>query len=131
MNGDNDLPTGAELLEAVASFLRDEIVPSGDGRIAFLARVAANAVEIVRREMELEPALEQAAQARLEGLLGHGGPLESLNRELCERIEGGELTLETPGLSRFLWETTLRKVEIDQPRYSGYRRAVEDKSEEA
>ena len=52
------------------------------------------------------------------------GSLKGLNRELCARISSGELTLETEGLREHLWVTTLAKLAIDQPKYSGYRRAL-------
>jgi hypothetical protein len=31
-------------------------------------------------------------------------------------------------LREHLWETTLTKLAIDQPKYSGYRRALEEKA---
>lgn len=122
-----ELPDDTELLEAVGGFLREEVVPRLDGRPAFLARVAANAVDILRRERELGPAAEAAARARLEALLGRSGTLEALNETLCEAIAAGELTLETPGLAEHLWASTLDRLAIDQPRYSGYLRALEQR----
>ena len=47
-------------------------------------------------------------------------------RDLCARIEAGELTLETPGLADHLWAITMTKLAIDQPKYSGYVRALEE-----
>jgi aminoglycoside phosphotransferase (APT) family kinase protein len=46
-------PTASELLDAVRAFLTDEVMPATDGPLAFHARVAANAVGIVARELEL------------------------------------------------------------------------------
>ena len=45
-------PTAAELLSAVSTFLRDDVMSSGQGRVAFHARVAANVVDLVAREIE-------------------------------------------------------------------------------
>lgn len=57
-------PTAAELLDAVAMFLRDEVLPT-PGRTGFHARVAANVVDTVAREIALGPAQEWAHARRL------------------------------------------------------------------
>jgi len=49
--GVNGRPTARELLDAVRSFLLDDVVPATSGRVSFHARVAANAVAIVEREL--------------------------------------------------------------------------------
>ncbi|MES4792265.1 MAG: hypothetical protein C4321_04125 [Chloroflexota bacterium] len=46
-----DRPTYDELLEAVAGFLRDDVMPNTQGRLSFHARVAMNVVEMLRREL--------------------------------------------------------------------------------
>jgi hypothetical protein len=51
----------------------------------------------------------------------------ALNRELARRIRDGELTLESPGLAEHLWATTLAKLAVDQPTYSGYRAALAER----
>ena len=45
-------PTAAELLAAVGTFLRDDVVSSAQGRVSFHARVAANVVDMVARELD-------------------------------------------------------------------------------
>lgn len=122
-------PTSAELLEAVANFIHKDALPNLEGRPAFLARVAANAVEIVRRELELASAADAAAQKQLSELLGQSGSLDTLNEELCNRIQHGELTLETPGLEDYLWDMALREIAVDQPKYSSYQRALEQQQQ--
>ena len=52
------------------------------------------------------------------------GSLEELNRALCAKIRAGEMGLETAGLVEHLWDTTLAKVAIDQPKYAAYKRAL-------
>jgi len=47
-------PTASELLEAVMEFLTGSVMPATSGQLAFHARVAANALGIVARELELE-----------------------------------------------------------------------------
>jgi aminoglycoside phosphotransferase (APT) family kinase protein len=46
-------PTAGELLEAVREFLTGQVMPASTGQLAFHARVAANALGIVARELEL------------------------------------------------------------------------------
>ena len=120
-----DRPDADQLIAAVAAFLRDELLPRLDGRVAFHARVAANALDIVRRELAAAPAAEAAELDRLRILLGRDGTLEMLNRELCAGIADGNLTLATPALADHLWAVTLAKLAVDQPTYSGYRKALE------
>lgn len=116
-----DQPTAVELLEIVAQFMRDEVVPQLSAHSAFNARVAANAIDIVRRELMLSPQANALEIGRLERLLGEQGDLETLNRRLCARIASGEIGLSTPGLVDHLWQTTLDKLAIDQPNYAAYR----------
>lgn len=47
-------PTARELLAAVREFLSDEVMPATEGRLSFHARVAANVVAIVERELAQE-----------------------------------------------------------------------------
>ena len=117
-----DRPTIDELLEATAAFLREIAVPQLSGHASFHARVAANALDVVRREIELRPAAERDEHARLTALLHTEGSLAELNALLSRRIASGEVSLRTPGLAAHLWATTLAKVAIDQPTYASYRR---------
>jgi uncharacterized protein DUF6285 len=117
-----DPPTITELLESTAAFLREVAVPQLSGHASFHARVAANALDIVKRELELRPAAERDEHARLQALLHVEGSTEELNALLSRRIAAGELDLQTPGLAEHLWATTLAKVAIDQPTYASYRR---------
>ena len=119
-----DSPTIAELLEATSAFLRDVAVPQLSGHASFHARVAANALDVVKRELELRPAAERDEHTRLKTLLRTDGSLEELNSLLSRRIADGELGLQTPGLAEHLWATTLAKVAIDQPTYASYRREI-------
>src|SRR5689334_20527413 len=119
-----DEPKPAEILSAVAEFLRHVVVPEAKGRTAFKARVAINAIELVRRQIELAQPLEQAEAHRLAALLGHETGLDEGNRELARRIAEGLIDLETEGLLDHLRLTTLAKLAVDQPRYSGYLAAL-------
>jgi len=120
----HDRPSAAQLVAAVRDFLERVAQPELSGHSAFHARVAANALAIVERELSLAAGQDAAERERLRGLLGGDGPLEAQNRELCRAIRAGEITLDTPGLLEHLRATTLAKLAVDQPNYSGYRRAL-------
>ncbi len=122
-----DQPTPGEILAAVARFLREVVAPETAGHTSFNARVAAGALEMARRQLDLAPAAEAAEQSRLAALLGVGGDLAQLNAELSRRLAAGELDLATPGLAEHLWETTLAKLAVDQPAYWGYRAALAER----
>jgi len=117
-------PGPDDLLEAVATYLREQALPQLPGHAAYLARVAANALDIVRRQLALAPGAEAAEAERLRALLGTEGSLEQLNRLLCQRIASGAMGLHTPGLAAHLWRVTLDKLAVDQPGYETYRRLL-------
>ncbi|MFI4936049.1 MAG: DUF6285 domain-containing protein [Caulobacterales bacterium] len=122
-----DEPRPAEILAAVSAFLRGPAVKDGGAHIPFQLRVAANALQIAQRQLELSPAADAAELERLRALLGQEGDLLALNTELARRIRAGELDLTTPGLADHLWATTLAKLAVDQPTYSGYRAALTER----
>ena len=64
----HDVPSAPELLDAVREFLESEVIPHTEGRRRFEARVAANVVAIVQREMVLGPAQSTAHAERLDRL---------------------------------------------------------------
>lgn len=120
-----DLPRATQLLRAVIAFLEDAAIPRLSGREAFDAKVAARALGIVEREIDLGPGAAFRELTGLRDLLGQDGTLEDLNRLLCERIQEGLFDLGTPGLADHLWAVTLDKLSIDQPTYSSYRAYLE------
>ena len=115
-------PDPLDLLDAVAVFLREQALPQLPPHAAYHARVAANALDIVRRQLQLAPVAEAAEQHRLHELLRCDGSLAELNQLLCERIAGGAIGFDTPGLLPHLWQTTLDQLAVDQPGYDSYRR---------
>ena len=119
-----DEPTPSELTKAVADFLRHDIAPLVTGHSAFKLRVAINALDLVTRQLTLERGADAAESARLAALLGMQGSLLDLNRSLAVRIAAGEFDLNTPGLAAHLWQTTMDKLEVDQPNYGSYKREL-------
>jgi hypothetical protein len=114
-----DQPSMLELVKAVQSFIETKAMPELKGHTAFHARVAANALGIVARELEFGPKAEDAEKTQLIALLGHDGSLDDLNRELCGQIRDGKIDIESDALRQHLELTILDKVAIDQPNYSG------------
>src|SRR5262245_10154624 len=115
-----DPPLPAEMIAAVTRFLRQTVMVELTGRSSFLARVAANALDLVTRELALGPGYDATELERLKALLGRDGDLADLNAALCAAIEQRRITLETPGLADHLWATTLAKLAVDQPTYAAY-----------
>jgi hypothetical protein len=109
-------PRTEELAESVRLWI-DEIRPTLDPRNAFLARVAANAMATIARELTQGPAAEAEAVARMGEVLGRAGTYGELNAELCARIRGGDLTVESPGLLAALAVMAKNQLAIDQPSY--------------
>lgn len=107
------------LIEAVADFLR-RIEVDLPGQKGFHAKVAANALAIVARELAQRPG--DAETSALGGFLGHRASLPALRAEVCGRLRSGQLTPETPGLLDALAVATLAKVAVDNPRYSTFTR---------
>jgi hypothetical protein len=95
-----DRPTHDELLAAVEHFLDAEIVPNVPGSRGFHARVAANAIRIVRRELSSEEELLAAEWSGLDDVLGPAErpagreqlrtALRERNEALCALIRGGD-----------------------------------------
>jgi hypothetical protein len=97
----NDRPEARELLEAVERFLRQDVVPALDGPRKLHARVAANVVAMVGREIARGDADLRVEWQGLVELLGRAGEapadtsallaaVRDANQELAERIRAGD-----------------------------------------
>ena len=123
-----DHPHPSEIIAAVARFLKAEVIPELTGRTAFNTRVAANALEMMPRQLETQPAAEAAELESLNAILGADGDLPTLNAEFSRRLAAGALDLTTPGVADHLWTSTLAKLYVDQPTYWGYRAALAERT---
>ena len=88
-----DRPNARELLESVRLFLEKDVVPALDGPARFHARVAANVLAIVGRELESEEPDLVAEWTRLATLLGYPGDappdrLVALRAAVAKHVEG-------------------------------------------
>jgi hypothetical protein len=96
----NDRPTAAELLAAVERFLEESAVPALEGPAKYHARVAANVVRIVARELATEDEHAAREWQGLAALLGDAekpaertalaDAIRARNEELVRRIRAGE-----------------------------------------
>ena len=125
-----DRPTVYELLRSVERFLRDEIVPATDGRRQFLARVAANAIGLVERELESEGVHASHEWSGLDELLGAtpmpgeraalADAVRTRNDALCARIRAGAYDEASPQRSALLHhvrQTVHDKLEVTNRAY--------------
>ncbi len=118
------LPRSNELLESVRNFLSGDLPKSLDGRNAFLARVAANSIDTVLRELVVGQSALAHEHALLSLLLGQAGETDALRKKLCEAIASGAVALASPALCQYLRDSVLAQVLIDQPGYHGAAEAL-------
>jgi alcohol dehydrogenase class IV len=125
-----DRPTSIELLEAAADFVAREIVPAIEGARQFQARVVANVMRIVAREIQQEDPAVRVEVKALARLLGRDAPhlhslddlrkaSASMGEELSARIRAGDADsgswrAEVLSVARQSVEDKLR---IANPRY--------------
>ncbi|HEX7321860.1 MAG TPA: phosphotransferase family protein [Mycobacterium sp.] len=102
-------PTATELVAAVAEFLETDVRAATDGQVAFHARVAANALHIVEREL-----LDTSAGESARALTGFGFADEA---ELAAAIRSGELDPDTAGVSAGLRTLVRRRLAAAHPGY--------------
>ncbi len=119
-----DMPRLDELVESVRDFLREDVMPATQGRTSFLARVAGNSLDIACRELALGERARANERQRLCQLLGEDGDLEALRWRLVRGLRDRTIPLHLPGLPEHLRATVVNQIAIDQPRYSGFKRAI-------
>jgi hypothetical protein len=121
-----DRPSAQELLDAVREFVTAELLPTiSDARLRFRTLIAANLLDMLRRELGLEPDLLAAEYARLAALLGKQRPapadarelaaaVAELQRALCALIRAGRAP---DGSLTAVLAGVRGKLEIANPRY--------------
>ncbi len=110
-SGPHDVPSAIELLDAVREFLEREVMTSPDGRVAFHARVAANVLSMVARELALGPQHAAAEERRLASL-----GLSS-QAELAAAIRSGALDDRWDEVWAVVRATVADKLSVTNPRY--------------
>ena len=111
MTAPHDRPTAAELVEAVREFLESDVMESAEGRTRFHARVAANALSMVERELAMGSMLEERATQRLSDLGFSDGV------DLARAIREGEVDDRYAEIRAALEETVADKLRVANPQY--------------
>jgi hypothetical protein len=112
MTGLTGRPTAAELVAAVAEFLDGDVRAACDGQVAFHARVAANALRIVEREL-----LDRSADAAMRAMVTLGAADE---QALVELIRAGALDGRDDDVLECLRVLVAHRVGIDHPGYADH-----------
>ena len=73
---------------------------------------------ILKKRLEKENNSKE--KKRLKEILKIEGNLKDLNQILCEKIYNEEIDINNDELVDHLYKTTMEKLSIDQPNYSGY-----------
>ncbi|MBV8986366.1 MAG: hypothetical protein JO248_18195 [Acidimicrobiia bacterium] len=113
MTEPHDVPTAAQLVEAVREFLERDVMDATDGRVRFHTRVAVNALYMVQRELEAGPAQAAAHRAALDRL---GVADEAA---LAAAIRNGDFDDRRDEVLEVLRATVRAKLEVANPRYLG------------
>ena len=107
----HDAPSAAELIVAVREFLEGDVMGATDGRVRFHARVAANALSMVERELALAPG-QQADHAAALASLG-----VAHEAELAAAIRSGRLDGRLAEVTEVVRATVRAKLEVANPKY--------------
>jgi hypothetical protein len=91
------IPSTLELARAAREFLEHEVVPGTEGRVSFHARVAANVLAQIERELQ------------------RGLPDTSGDVELCAAIRAGSVDFEQ--VYAPIRETVVAKLRVSNPRH--------------
>ena len=111
-------------INEIVQFINDDLISNLTGHNRFYAFVARNSLQIIQREINLINSYEEKEIIRLEKLLNEKGDIKDLNKILCKRITDKELDRDDNELKDHLIRTTMAKLSIDQPNYSGYLKAI-------
>jgi aminoglycoside phosphotransferase (APT) family kinase protein len=104
-------PTSPELVAAVAEFLRTEVMGATAGRLNFLSRVAANALDGVERELRLGPAQAERQRRRLAALARDD------QAGLAAAIRSGALAADDPAVLGAVRAAVTDRLAVANPRY--------------
>ena len=121
-----DIPRTDELLVSVRDFLRNDVMDETTGRANFLSRVAANSLDIVLRELTLGPIHQALELDRLQALFQSDEGLDVLKRRLVTELRDKQISLDNEVLQNHLRQTVVNQIAIDQPKYSGFKNALDN-----
>ena len=109
MPAPHDMPSAAQLVEAVREWLERDVMAATEGRLQFNTRVAVNVLAMVERELQVGPA-QAAAHAERLAQLGVAD-----DAELAARIRAGGM--DGPEVREAVWAGVQDKVAVANPKY--------------
>ena len=112
MTAPHDVPGADELVRAVREFLEHDVMDATDGRVRFHARVAANVLGMVERELAMGPTQRAEHAAALEQL-GVGD-----DAELAAAIRDGTLDDRRADVVAIVRATVRAKLAVAHPGYT-------------
>ncbi len=107
----HDMPSAEQLVESVREWLERDVMTGTTGRLQFHARVAANVLAIVERELRLggDQAIEHAVRlAQLDC---------ADDAQLAQRIRDGELDDRLAEVRDLVWADVRAKLAVANPKY--------------
>ena len=113
-------PTAAELLDAIADLLTNEVLPVVPSEVQHKVRVAANLSGILRDEWRLGPAADERERERLGKLLGADGSLEALRSDLADRLRASDDSAFDTEAWGVLVATSRDELAIAKPGHDGW-----------
>ena len=107
--GPHDAPDASELAAVVREWLRDDVVAATEGAVQYQARVAANVLGIVQRELDGAPARVDAEAERLAtaGLTDQDA--------LATAIRSGDRSFAEPAIRAAVWGSVVDKLAVANP----------------
>jgi hypothetical protein len=114
------LPNAPDLVEAVAEWIEGPLSTALTGSERFNARVAANVLRTVERELRAGAAHHDQDRVALSEFLSPGTEVESddaLVAAIAARVRAGDLDARRPELLTALHGYTVRKLQVGNPRY--------------
>jgi hypothetical protein len=111
MGSPHDVPTAAELVEAVREWVQRTVVDADIPPTRFHARVAVNMLEMVEREIDLGPGHDEAHRDRLAEL----GVAD--DAELAVAIRLGRFDDRLAEVRELVWASVRDKLAVANPRY--------------
>jgi aminoglycoside phosphotransferase (APT) family kinase protein len=107
----SDRPTAAELAEAVREWLEGDVLAGTEGRLKFHARVAANVLAMLEREVRLGASHLDAMRRRHERL----GSVDEAS--LAASIRNGSMDDRWDDVVEAVWATVVDKLAVAHPGY--------------
>jgi hypothetical protein len=111
MAAPHDVPTMAEMVEAVREWVERDVMASSEARLRFHGRVAANMLAMVERELAVGAEQARAHSDRLSALGVHD------DRELAAAIRDGSLDDRLDEVRASVRAGVIAKLEVANPRY--------------